>query len=797
MDERAKDFFNRLRPIDNFLGINGQHGSLMKEYGFIYCRASYEWKDIEKVKGQYDFTQYDSLVSDCRQNDQIPVITFCYNNPLYSGSAGIIDDTTKTAFLNYCKAAIDHFKNEEQFILFEFWNEPNGTWSNETNELATIQYTGICEEIYNYLKGDAPNHKLIAPVTNESNTNMNTHFLEKCCALGILDFLDYVCFHAYTLGEPENLLQYFDKVTNIISAYANKEIPLILGETGYSTTKSNIAEDQKAIYLTRTILFSLMYGLKSVWIYSAVTDRQDTQNGEDWYGIFQDDGSGGLTPLPSAIAIKELVNNLKGYYYIGRLNTSKDDYILLFINVNFEYKIAYWTATTQHTIYVDTIALNLESQVKMSSVENQKFNLYKQSRVYTGLPVQNSEVFNDYNNNIALPAKAHAEGQGTTANSAGHAEGSWTVAVGGDCLKISSINGNAVTIDNIPASAIVNSLVVMKIPNSKSILNYITAIDNANKTITLAQIVPTNTTYIIILNDNYSSSATGIDSVSTGRASHAGGQLCLATGSSSTAQGNQSIASGNFALANGLWCHATAVSSYAFGENTTADQQYGFAIGVHNKSLNQNDFFVIGNGNADSPGNAFRVTKDGKTYGLSAFNSTGADYAEYFEWLDGNINKEDRVGYFVTLEGEKIRKCTSSDSYILGIISAAPAIIGDSCQDDWKEKYVMDNWGRIQYHEVSVKEIKDSEGNIIVSAHTEMQPQINSNWDNSKEYISRESRPEWSTVGMLGKLLVRDDGTCAENGFCKSNDSGIATKSNTGYRVLKRVSSNIIMILFK
>ncbi len=29
-----------------------------------------------------------------------------------------------------------------------------------------------------------------------------------------------------------------------------------------------------------------------------------------------------------------------------------------------------------------------------------------------------------------------------------------------------------------------------------------------------------------------------------------------------------------------------------------------------------------------------------------AFNTSGADYAEYFEWLDGNPEAEDRRGYF-------------------------------------------------------------------------------------------------------------------------------------------------------
>lgn len=129
-------------------------------------------------------------------------------------------------------------------------------------------------------------------------------------------------------------------------------------------------------------------------------------------------------------------------------------------------------------------------------------------------------------------------------------------------------------------------------------------------------------------------------------------------------------------------------------------------------------------------------------YGLAAFNSSGADYAEYFEWLDDNPDNEDRVGYFVTLEGDKIRKASSKDEYILGIVSANPSVIGDSHQDNWHEKYLTDEWGRVQYHWIDVPEEKDDDGNIIQEAGKAYVPKINLNFDINKEYIPRENRKE-------------------------------------------------------
>ncbi|MGM0879291.1 MAG: peptidase G2 autoproteolytic cleavage domain-containing protein, partial [Bacillota bacterium] len=172
----------------------------------------------------------------------------------------------------------------------------------------------------------------------------------------------------------------------------------------------------------------------------------------------------------------------------------------------------------------------------------------------------------------------------------------------------------------------------------------------------------------------------------------------------------------------------------------------------------------------------------------------GADYAEMFETTDGNPID---VGYFVTFddESEKIRKATTTDDYILGIVSADPAVLADSRELRWKDKYVTDEWGRVQYHDIVIPAEKDKDGNVIMPERTEKQPILNPDWDHTREYIPRLERPEWVAVGLLGKLLVRDDGTCKVGGYCKPNVEGIATASNKGYRVMKRTGENQILVL--
>lgn len=343
------------------------------------------------------------------------------------------------------------------------------------------------------------------------------------------------------------------------------------------------------------------------------------------------------------------------------------------------------------------------------------------------------------------------------------------------------------------------------------------------------------------------SHAEGNGSIASGTSSHAQGVNTEASATASHAEGSSTVASGTYSHAQGSNTQASGMYSHAGGEYSLAGVRASTVIGRFNKALigspdtasTTNDLFVVGNGASGAArSNAFRVRADGSVYGLSAFNSTGADYAEFFEWIDGNISNEDRVGLFVTLEGEKIRKATSQDDYIVGIVSVNPSVIGDSYQDDWNGKYITDVWGRIQTEEEHVPdqfvtvnvektrevvdiipiEVVDPESGEVtiinqptprmekytdstevleIAAHVNIVPKLNPTWDSNEEYIPREERKEWSPIGLMGKLLVRDDGTCEVDGYAKSNDDGIATSSETGYRVMKRISENIVQLFIK
>ena len=238
----------------------------------------------------------------------------------------------------------------------------------------------------------------------------------------------------------------------------------------------------------------------------------------------------------------------------------------------------------------------------------------------------------------------------------------------------------------------------------------------------------------------------------------------ILSGKNNTASGVNSVVLGgsdNIALAN-------QIKGGHYAKDGTAGTESGTT----------GDAFIIGNGTSSARANCFRVDYAGNVYGLSSFKGTGADYAEYFEWLDGNPNGDDRRGVFVTLDGEKIKVATDTDDYILGVVSALPSICGDTQSEVWQGMYLKDVYGAY---------LTDDDGNMI----------LNPEYDGKNEYISREHRKEWSAVGMLGKLIVQDNGTCQPNSYCKVGENGTATSSETGYRVLSRIDETHVKILFR
>lgn len=304
--------------------------------------------------------------------------------------------------------------------------------------------------------------------------------------------------------------------------------------------------------------------------------------------------------------------------------------------------------------------------------------------------------------------------------------------------------------------------------------------------------------------NGYKSTAEGINTTASGDNSHAEGFITIASGRYSHAEGYSTTASGECSHAEGLSTTASNVASHASGKFSVA------MIDGGSTSNTIGTAFVIGNGTAsDVLSNAFSVMFDGTVKAKSTITaSTTADYAEFFEWLDENPDSEDRVGYFVTMDGDKIRIANADDDYILGVVSGEPFVLGNGDCDTWNGMFLHDEFRRTVYEPApKIEEILDDEGNPtgefkeIEGTYDGIRPKLNPEYDHTKTYISRFDRPEWSPVGMLGVLAVRHDGTAKVNGYVTVADGGIATacdkNTENSYRVIKANTDSVVEIIFR
>ena len=135
-----------------------------------------------------------------------------------------------------------------------------------------------------------------------------------------------------------------------------------------------------------------------------------------------------------------------------------------------------------------------------------------------------------------------------------------------------------------------------------------------------------------------------------------------------------------------------------------------------------------------SPATKFQVRGDGQVQVGGSEVHAGADYADMFEWADGNPEGVDRIGLSVVIAGDKgfIRPATIEDTpgNIIGIVSGTASVVGNAAWSHWHGKYIRDDFGRVSEDE-------------------------SFEYDNSKTYVPREKRHEWAVIGLAGRVHIR------------------------------------------
>jgi hypothetical protein len=131
------------------------------------------------------------------------------------------------------------------------------------------------------------------------------------------------------------------------------------------------------------------------------------------------------------------------------------------------------------------------------------------------------------------------------------------------------------------------------------------------------------------------------------------------------------------------------------------------------------------------------------------------------------------------MEDGKVRKAKEGE-VPFGAVSPASAVIGDGDIGRWKGKYLKDDFGRNlmeEYSQIEWTEIVDGKEvfhtyqfdmvplDIIVPEDAKiiseddkgeklMRRKLNPDYVEGSEYVSREDRPEWELIGLIGKVRI-------------------------------------------
>lgn len=293
----------------------------------------------------------------------------------------------------------------------------------------------------------------------------------------------------------------------------------------------------------------------------------------------------------------------------------------------------------------------------------------------------------------------------------------------------------------------------------------------------------------------------------------------LASDSSRIIQSNNSVMVGsvdstidtlNNTLLLGINCYANTTPTATQGPNFLMG--HGTVPSISQPGIGIAAYITVPGG----PKSTGKITADVVT-------TPFADYGEYFEWSDGNVDKEDRRGYFVTFDDSDLIKKAATGLHILGVVTETSGVIGNAADLAWADSIVRDKFNQpvtvydrlFDLRQFVGEEYRQNDEQTIVTMlkndgkawgdfndPDRVRPKVlltNPNYNADLKYVPRSERAEWTCVGLLGRVVVLEQtpGSASVGSYVTSGPSGKAVVSNSGYRVIKRISHETVMIYFK
>ena len=344
-------------PLPDGLGVNihftnARPGELemLVDAGFKWVRMDFAWGAIEREKGKYDFSAYDQLMGALDKHHIRAVFILDYSNRFYDQDLSPHTEEGRTAFAKWAAASALHFKGRR--IIWEMYNEPNiSFWRPKPNP---EDYAKLAIATGKAMREAVPEEIYIGPACS----TMDFKFLETCFKAGCLEYWAAVSVHPYRQTNPETVTADYRRLRELIAKYApaGKQIPIVSGEWGYSSSWNQFDPQKQGAYLPRELLVNVASGVPiSIW-YDWHEDGTDPHNGEHHFGIVGYEYHSGREPVydpkPGYAAMKVLSEALSHGTFRKRLQIHNDaDWVLLFKSDE-GVRLAAWTTGPAHEVTI-------------------------------------------------------------------------------------------------------------------------------------------------------------------------------------------------------------------------------------------------------------------------------------------------------------------------------------------------------------------------------------------------------------------------------------------------------------
>jgi hypothetical protein len=197
----------------------------------------------------------------------------------------------------------------------------------------------------------------------------------------------------------------------------------------------------------------------------------------------------------------------------------------------------------------------------------------------------------------------------------------------------------------------------------------------------------------------------------------------------------------------------------------------------------------------------------GIAYIINSMNTDTAILGDMFEWADGNPNKEDRVGWTVTVNDTgRISRANNDSQSIIGVVAGgddAVTLVANTWMNEWHAKHVRDWAGRIEYERQDLitwvengrremHELDRLPPGLVIPEHAETwthwpetgerleRPKLNLKFNDGTQgpfpYVGRLKRHEWAVVVLLGKVPILNNEQVDKRWVCLGKSLGAGAK---------------------